>query len=107
MLGGITKTSRWFSAYRTIQIATGEQIVPTDDDVEGWEFVRDPLPAATEDPAIEKIRRNLRAKDKQWQFKPEAIENLPVAVRRVQLKNKLLPEYGERFNPMLRCRSAV
>jgi hypothetical protein len=24
-------------------------------------------------------------------------------VRRVQLKNKLLPEYGERFNPMLRC----
>ena len=45
----------------------------------------------------------MRAKDKQWQFKPEAIENLPVAVRRVQLKNKLLPEYGERFNPMLRC----
>ena len=89
------------------QIATGEQSVPTDDDVEGWEFVRDPLPAATEDPSIEKIRRQLRAKDKQWQFKPEAIENLPVAVRRVQLKNKLLPEYGERFNPMLRCRSAV
>jgi superfamily II DNA/RNA helicase len=103
VLGGITKTSRWFSAYRTIQVATGEQSVPADDDVEGWEFVRDPLPASTEDPAIEKIRRQLRAKDKQWQFTPETLDKLPVAVRRVQLKNKLLPEYGERFNPMLRC----
>ena len=71
--------------------------------MEGWEFVRDPLPAATEDPAIEKIRRQLRAPDKKWQFTPETIERLPVAVRRVQLKNKLLPEYGERFNPLLRC----
>ena len=103
VLGGITKTSRWFSAYRTIRIATGEQTVPNEDEVEGWEFVRDPLPAATEDPAIEKIRRQLRAPDKKWQFTPETIERLPVAVRRVQLKNKLLPEYGERFNPLLRC----
>jgi len=48
-LGGITKTSRCFSAYRTIQVATGEETVPADDEVEGWEFVRDPMPAATED----------------------------------------------------------
>jgi hypothetical protein len=103
VLGGKTGTSRWYSAYRTIQIATGEQTVPADDEVEGWEFVRDPLPAATEDPAIEKIRRQLRAPDKKWQFTPETIDKLPVAVRRVQLKNKLLPDYGERFNPLLRC----
>ena len=103
VLGGITKTSRWFSAYRTIQIATGEQKVPTDDEVEGWEFVRDPLPASTEDTAIERIRRQLRAPDKKWQFTPETLEKLPVAIRRVQLKNNLLPEYGERFNPLLRC----
>jgi len=103
VLGGITKTSRWFSAFRTIQVATGEQTVPSDDDVEGWEFVRDPLPASTEDPAIEKIRRQLRAPDKKWQFTPETLDKLPNAIRRVQLKNRLLPEYGERFNPMLRC----
>ena len=103
VLGGITKTSRWFSAYRTIQIATGEQKVPADDEVEGWEFVRDPLPASTEDSAIERIRRQLRAPDKKWQFTPETLEKLPVAIRRVQLKNNLLPEYGERLNPLLRC----
>ena len=103
VLGGITKTSRWFSAYRTIQIATGEQKVPADDDFEGWQFVMDPLPAASEDPAIEKIRRQLRAPDKRWQFRPDDLDKLPNALRRVQLKNKLLPDYGERFNPMLRC----
>ena len=103
VLGGVTKTSPWFSAYRTIQIATGEQKVPAEDEWEGWEFVRDPLPAATEDSKIQQIRRQLQAHDGQWQFKPETLEKLPVAQRRVHLKNNLLPSYGERFNPLLRC----
>ena len=103
VLGGMTKTSPWFSAYRTIQIATGEQKVPDEDEREGWEFVRDPLPAATEDPTIQRIRRRLQARNGQWQFKPETLEKLPVADRRVHLKNNLLPSYGERFNPLLRC----
>ena len=103
VLGGATKTSPWYSAFRCLQIATGEQQVPAGDEVEGWEFVRDPLPAGSEDPALRKIRGQLRAADTKWQFTPEALDKLNPAIRRVQLKNGLLPEYGERFNPLLRC----
>ena len=41
--------------------------------------------------------------DTQWQFNPESLDKLSPAIRRVQLQNGLLPDYGERFNPLLRC----
>lgn len=56
-----------------------------------------------EDPAFQRVRQRMDAEDSQWQFKPEALDELPAAIQRVQIKNGLLPEYGERFNPMLRC----
>ena len=34
---------------------------------------------------------------------PETIDKLSPAIRRVQLRNGLLPDYGIRFNPLLRC----
>ena len=65
--------------------------------------MRDPLPSRFEDPAFKRIRDNLDASDTKWQFKPEMLNQLSPAIRNVQLQNGLLPDYGERFNPLLRC----
>ncbi len=69
----------------------------------GWEYVRDPLPSKFENPAFDRIRRSLDASDTRWQFTPESLDQLSPAIRRVQLQNGLLPEYGANFNPLLRC----
>ncbi|RFC53051.1 MAG: Superfamily II DNA and RNA helicase [Verrucomicrobia bacterium] len=103
VLGGWTQTSPWFRPSRCLDVATGVAAVPADDDREGWQYVRDPLPSRFEDPAIDRIRRNLDARDDRWQFNPESLEKLSPAIRNVQLRNSLLPTYGERFNPLLRC----
>lgn len=102
VLGGKTHSSPWYQPSRCLEIATGQRQVPLDT-FDGWQFVRDPLPARSEDPAFDKIRRNLDADDKRWQFRPEALEELTPVIKRVQLENNLLPGYGSRFNPLLRC----
>ena len=73
VLGGWTRTSPWFRPSRCLEIATGYDRVPTDDDRDGWEYVRDPMPSRHEDPALRRIRDHLGAEDKRWQFKPEAL----------------------------------
>jgi len=103
VLGGRTQTSPWFRASHCLEIATGEATVPTADVREGWQYVRDPLPSKFENPAFDRIRRSLDASDTRWQFYPESLEKLSLAIRRVQLQNGLLPTYGENFNPLLRC----
>lgn len=102
VLGGWTRTSPWYQASRCLAIATGQQTVPTEAN-EGWQFVRDPLPARSEDSAFDRIRKNIDADDQQWQFKPEIVDKLSPAIRRVQLENSVLPTFGEKFNPLLRC----
>lgn len=102
VLGGWTRSSPWFRASHCLAIANGETSVPTDP-VAGWQYVRDPLPSRAEDPAFDSIRRNLDADDKTWQFKPEVLSQLSPAIRRVQLQNNVLPNFGEQFNPLLRC----
>jgi len=103
VLGGWTQSSPWYQASRCLDIATGLTEVPSGDVRSGWEYVRDPLPAKSESPAFERIRRGLDAKDTDWQFAPESLNQLPVAIQRVQLQLNLLPDYGIHFNPMLRC----
>ncbi len=103
VLGGATRTSKWYQPSRCLNIATGMEHVPSDDVRDGWEFVRDPLPSRHEDPALRKVRNNLKAADQAWQFRPEALEGISPAIRSVQLKTGLLPNYGSRFNPLLRC----
>lgn len=103
VLGGWTQTSPWFRASHCLAIATGDAVVPAEDVRQGWQYVRDPLPSRFEDPALKQIRNKLNAEDQRWQFPPESIDQLPTAIQRVQLKNGLLPDYGERFNPLLRC----
>ena len=103
VLGGWTQTSPWFRPSHCLEIATGDAAVPTGDVHDGWEYVRDPLPSRFEDPALDRIRRNLDASDTRWQFNPESLDKLSPAIRKVQLQNGLLPDYGERFNPLLRC----
>lgn len=102
VLGGWTRSSPWFRASHCLAIANGETSVPTEP-VAGWQYVRDPLPSRAEDPAFDSIRRNLGADDKTWQFKPEVLNQLSPAIRRVQLQNNVLPNFGEQFNPLLRC----
>lgn len=104
VLGGEwTRTSPWYVASRCLDVATGDAAVPVDDVRDGWEYVRDPLPSRFEDSALKRIRDSLKAGDTKWQFSPESVEELSPAIRQVQLQNGLLPGYGERFNPLLRC----
>lgn len=102
VLGGWTRTSPWFRASRCLAVATGDADVPVEV-VAGWQYVRDPLPARVEGAAFDRIRRNLDADDRSWQFAPEVLERLSPAIRRVQLANGVLPGYGAQFNPLLRC----
>lgn len=103
VLGGWTQTSPWYRPSHCLDIATGVEAVPTNDARDGWQYVRDPLPSRFEDSAFERIRRGLDASDTRWQFNPESLDKLSPAIQRVQLQNGLLPHYGERFNPLLRC----
>jgi hypothetical protein len=102
VLGGRTRSSPWYQPSKCLAIATGRQTVPTEIH-DGWQFVRDPMPARTEGPAFDRIRRSLDAPDNQWQFRPEVLSKLPPAIQRVQLANDVLPVFGEQFNPLLRC----
>ena len=103
VLGGATHTSQWFRPSRCLEIALGDAAVPCEDVREGWQYVRDPLPSKFEGAAFERIRRSLDASDSCWQFSPESLGKLSPAIQRVQLQNGLLPNYGENFNPLLRC----
>ena len=103
VLGGWTQSSPWYRASHCLDIATGAEAVPTNDDRAGWQYVMDPLPSRFEGTAFERIRRNLDAEDTRWQFRPEALDKLSPAIRRVQLHNGLIPSYGETYNPLLRC----
>ena len=102
VLGGWTRTSPWFRPSHCLAVANGDVTVPTEPRT-GWQYVRDPLPSRHEDPAFDRIRRNLDAEDKKWQFMPEVFDQLSPAIRRVQLQNNVLPVFGEQFNPLLRC----
>lgn len=101
VLGGWTQSSPWFRPSQCLDIACGHQSVPTNLR-EGWEFVRDPLPASAEHSALQAIRARLDAKDSRWQFPPEAFDKLIPAIRNVQLAG-VLHDYGRNFNPLLRC----
>ena len=101
VLGGGTLSSPWYRASRCLEIANGLSKVPVDAR-EGWEFVRDPLPAAAESTDLRRIRNSLNAQDGQWQFKPESLNDLPPAIQRVNLGG-LLEDYGRTHNPLLRC----
>ena len=103
VLGGWTQSSPWFRPSRCLDIATGALAVPANDIREGWQFVRDPLPSRHEDSAFETIRGSLNASDNRWQFTPESLDKISPAIQRVKLKNLLLHDYGDRFNPLLRC----
>lgn len=102
VLGGWTNSSPWFKPSRCLSVATGELTVPTES-ADGWWYARDPLPSRYESSEASAIRNRLNAPDSKWQFRPEDLDNLPVVLRRVQLENGLLPNYGEKFNPLLRC----
>ena len=102
VLGGSTRTSPWFTPSVCLDIATGVTEVPTESQ-DGWRFVRDPLPSRFEHKALARIRDRLNARDTKWQFLPETLDQLPAALRTVLLHNDLLPDYGKKLNPMLRC----
>lgn len=103
VLGGSTLTSKWYVPSHCLAIATRDANLPLDSVVDGWEYLRDPLPSKLEDSRFERIRRSLRAADDKWQFVPESLSSIPFALQRRDILNGLLPIYGETYNPMLRC----
>lgn len=102
VLGGWTHSSPWFKPSRCLKVATGELIVPTDA-AAGWQYVSDPMPSRLESTEAARLRNSLDAPDNKWQFRPDDLDKLPVVLQRVQLENGLLPGYGDKFNPLLRC----
>lgn len=102
VLGGWTHSSPWFKPSQCLKVATGDLTVPTNERA-GWWYASDPLPSRHESTETAAIRNRLDAADTKWQFRPEDLDELPKAMRRVQLENGLLPGYGEKFNPLLRC----
>lgn len=102
VLGGATRTSKWSQASHCLAIAMGQARIPSSLH-DGWEYVRDPLPARSEGEDFQKIRGRLNAPDSRWQFSPETVETLPRAIQRVTVENGILPSYGTSFNPLLRC----
>ncbi|MFN9041624.1 MAG: hypothetical protein ACK5YO_35370, partial [Planctomyces sp.] len=64
VLGGRTRSSPWYQPSRCLAVAQGQRGIP-EDAHDGWQYVRDPLPGADEDPAFRKIRRALNASDQQ------------------------------------------
>lgn len=102
VLGGWTHSSPWFVPSKCLKVATGEERVPTTA-AAGWWYACDPLPSRHESSEAATIRNRLGAPDTKWQFSPEDLGQLPVVIQRVQLENGLLPAYGEKFNPLLRC----
>jgi hypothetical protein len=102
VLGGATRTSRWSQPSHCLEIATGVLAVPGEAHA-GWEYVRDPLPSRSEHEAFEKIRGHLGVQDSAWQFTSETLDRMSFAIRRVKFENGVLPGYGTRFNPLLRC----
>ena len=103
VLGGWTQSSPWFRPSHCLKIATGIESVPSTDVRAGWQYVMDPLPSRFKGSAFESIRRKIDASDSRWQFAPETLDKLTPAIRRVQLQNGLLQNYGDNFNPLLRC----
>ena len=103
VLGGWTQSSPWFRASHCLDVATGVATVPKEDERAGWQYVMDPLPSRFEGQHFDRIRRRLDASDSRWQFTPESLDLLSPALRNVQLRNGLLPTYGETYNPLLRC----
>lgn len=102
VLGGATRTSKWSQPSHCLAVATGQIRVPLALH-DGWEYVRDPLPARTEGDDFEKIRGRLNASDTKWQFTPETLDVLPSAIQKVIVENEVLPNYGVTSNPLLRC----
>lgn len=102
VLGGWTHSSPWYKPSHCLAIASGEKSVPRTAQ-DGWWYVSDPMPSGFESEAAGVIRRRLNAPDDRWQFRPEDLGELPRALQRVQLEDGLLPGYGEKFNPLLRC----
>jgi hypothetical protein len=103
VLGGQTLTSPWYQPSHCLDVSTGRAIIPLDNPRASWSYISDPLPSRYENDAVRKIRDVLEAPNSVWQFTPEALDKLPKVMRNVTIQGDLVPNYGIKFNPLLRC----
>jgi hypothetical protein len=96
------RNSRWWQASRCLAASTGEMQIP-DSPPDAWEWVRDPLPAADEDPVFMLIRNRLEMDPTDWVKYARDYADIPVPVRRTRIEPDLFPTFFERHNPLLRC----
>ncbi len=103
VLGGQTLTSPWYRASHCLDVSTGKALVPTGDPRAAWSYMSDPLPSRFEADGFRKIRDELAVPDVQWQLPPESLDKLPRVIKNVTIHGDLVPDYGVKFNPLLRC----
>lgn len=99
----VYRNSRWWQASRCLQSATGAIAIP-DSPQDAWEWVRDPMPAADEDPTVAIIRARLNMRPDEWVQYARDYTRIPSAIRQTRIEDDdFLPTYIGKYNPLLRC----
>jgi hypothetical protein len=102
VLGQAYRTSPWWTPSECLAVAMGDKGLP-DNPHAAWDFVRDPLPARSEDDVAAKIRERLDMQDGRWDLMHSDYEKLPPALRRTRIEPEFFPRFASTLNPMLRC----
>uniref|UniRef100_A0A831UAK0 Helicase SNF2 n=1 Tax=Geobacter metallireducens TaxID=28232 RepID=A0A831UAK0_GEOME len=97
VLGGAS--SRWRNAQAAIELVMGERPLP-DDDLEMWEWLRNPFPPATEGNDYTILRRSLGLGDEQAIAPGSRFQNLSPADR--SRMRRMFRAYVEEHNPFIR-----
>lgn len=94
-----TRFSRWRTQPRAgLAYVLGRETEPQEL-ADKWEWIRDPLPPATEAPDFQVLRRSLRIGDEVW-VKPDALDTLrPPDRRRLQ---DVARDFFDEHNPFIR-----
>jgi len=91
--------SNWRNPVEALDLVMGFSSLPNDD-LQRWNWIRNPLPPASEHLDFRLIRRSLRIRDDQFVVKPEAWEEMKEPDRRrVQ---RLSRNFAQNHNPFIR-----
>lgn len=91
--------SPWRFPNRSLPVVMGQEELP-DDELEKWNWIRNPLPPSNSDRSLQMLRRSLKLDDNIPVAPPEAWEKLrPADKRRVK---DLAKTFGTHHNPFIR-----
>jgi hypothetical protein len=93
--------SRWRTPSVAIRAATGKLELNPDDADLSWEYVRNPLPAASEGDTFRVVRSVLNIDETEWVVRRESRGEL--GARFDARVRPMLPAYCAEHNPLIRC----